>query len=215
MIEYPSILNSAKAPRKRMISFKKLDGSNIRVKWNSKKGFCLFGSRTQLIDETNPLLGNSINCFHKIENNLLDMFKEEKIFRNLKEIIVFGEYIGPNSFAGNHIDPIDKMEFIPFDIMCIKNNDRRFLLPQEFIKLTEKYNIPHPDVVYEGNLNESFIQSIREESIGDDLNEGVICKGTEYVGNYAGHVWMCKIKTQKYLEKLKSRYGEKWKEFWE
>lgn len=52
MIEYPSIQNSSKAPRKNCVAFDKLDGSNFRAKWTAKRGFDTFGTRTQLIDET-------------------------------------------------------------------------------------------------------------------------------------------------------------------
>lgn len=39
MVEYPSIQNSSKAPRKNCIAFEKLDGSNFRAKWTQKNGF--------------------------------------------------------------------------------------------------------------------------------------------------------------------------------
>jgi hypothetical protein len=38
MIEYPSMQNSSKAPRKECMVFEKLDGSNFRAKWTEKKG---------------------------------------------------------------------------------------------------------------------------------------------------------------------------------
>lgn len=215
MIEYPSILNSSKAPRKPMIAFTKMDGSNIRIKWTPKKSFCLYGTRTQLIDATNPDFGVTVELFSPTAEKFDKMFNKEKIFRNLKEIIVFGEFFGDKSFAGKHYDTKDNLKVIPFDVMMVSKADRRFLRPQEFIELMDEYEIPRPEVVYQGNLTDGFIQSVRNEEFGKDLGEGVVCKGTEYVGNYAGHVWMCKIKTQRYLEKLKQVHGDKWKEFWE
>lgn len=58
MIEYPSIIASAKAPREHCIAFDKLDGSNTRVKFQPKKGWCLFGSRMQLFDKLKTWFGD-------------------------------------------------------------------------------------------------------------------------------------------------------------
>lgn len=215
MIEYPSIQNSSKAPRKHMMAFRKLDGSNIRVKWTQKKGFCLHGSRTQLIDHTHADLGLAVEISRGVCDRYDEMFRKEKIFRGVNEIIVFGEFLGPDSFAGKHTNDKSEMRFTPFDVMTILKNDRRFMKPQDFIEYADKYSIPHPEVIYEGNLTDDFIRRVREEEIHPDLGEGVVCKGTEYVGNAAGHIWMCKIKTQRYLDKLKTLYGERWTEFWE
>ena len=58
--------------------FAKYDGSNMRAEWHPKKGFWKFGSRTQLIDETNPL-GKSIPLIkQKYESALTDIFKKER-----------------------------------------------------------------------------------------------------------------------------------------
>jgi hypothetical protein len=40
--------------------FSKLDGSNIRAEWNSKKGFYKFGTKHQLIDEKSMPFGQAI-----------------------------------------------------------------------------------------------------------------------------------------------------------
>lgn len=41
-------------------AFDKLDGSNIRAEWNSKRGFYKFGTRNQLMDEKTDPWGQSI-----------------------------------------------------------------------------------------------------------------------------------------------------------
>src|SRR3954469_17994172 len=110
MIEYPTIMNSSKAPRASCIAFDKLDGSNIRVKYTQKRGFCLFGSRTQLFDATHPHLGEAVPAFNNNFNEPLS-----KIFRdrwsNEREIVVFGEFYGAQSFAGIHV-PGDPKFFV-------------------------------------------------------------------------------------------------------
>jgi len=87
----------------------------------------------------------------------------------------------------------------------VGHKNRKFLLPKEFIKLTEgKMVIPR--IMYEGNLTDQFIQDVRDGKY--DVVEGVVCKGTQKTGAARGGVWMAKIKTKAYLDKLFNRYGE-------
>lgn len=206
MIEYPSIINSSKAPRKHCIAFDKLDGSNIRAKYTQKDGFKLFGTRTQLIDESTPFWNVIIEKFKPYEASLTEKFKKDKDYRDFREIIVFGELSGPNSFAGRHDDPTEDLKITFFDILT-GNKNRKFVKPKEFIK--DFSFLPQPKVIYEGKLNDSFIDEIRKNT---DLQEGVICKGTETSGAFVGGIWMCKIKTQAYFDKLKTQLPETWEQ---
>lgn len=54
-------------------------------------------------------------------------------------------------------------------------------------------------------------QDVRDNKF--NLNEGVICKGHLTKGNFFGKMWMCKIKTQAYLDKLKNRFGDDWEKY--
>jgi hypothetical protein len=207
MIEYPSISNSSKAPRLDCIAFNKLDGSSFRGKYTPKNGFNLFGTRTQLIDEITPFWGEMVTVFNDTCRAPLEkFFKQSKDYRDYREIIVFGEFFGANSFAGNHANEAHKI--VIFDVLC-GHKERKFVLPQQFIK--DFSFIETPEVIYRGKLNDEFITKIRDS----DLNEGVICKGTERSGAYRGSVWMCKIKTRAYWERLQEKFGEKSKEYWE
>lgn len=212
MLEYPSIINSSKAPREPCIAFNKLDGSNVRVKYTQKKGFHLFGSRHQLFDETHPFLAGAIPSFkERYEEALCSLFTT-KAFRDYKEIIVFGEYYGEKSFAGVHADDDPTKKFVMFDILLTLKDRVEFIRPQDFIELFQQ-KVEIPDIVYEGNLNEDFILSVRNNQAGYPLTEGVICKGTQTKGSYRGKVWMCKIKTNSYIESLKSRFGDDWEKY--
>lgn len=204
MIEYPSILPSGKAPRGPMIAFDKLDGSNIRVKYTNKKGFHLFGSRTQMFDKGHPFLAPAIPYFYEhFENPLVDMIESE--FPNEREVIAFLEFFGDKSFAGWH-DPEDTTKrLVCFDIM-VGHKNRKFLSPQQFVKFSEKYKIIAPRIIYSGNLSDQFIQDVRQGKY--DVVEGVVCKGTEKTGAHRGGIWMAKIKTQAYLDKLFNKFGE-------
>jgi hypothetical protein len=58
--------------------------------------------------------------------------------------VVYGEYWGPNSLAGIHVDPLDQMKLTIFDLLVIKKSYHEFLLPQEFVKLMAGTSIPTP-----------------------------------------------------------------------
>lgn len=205
MIEYPSIINSSKAPRKSCVAFDKIDGSNLRFKYTLKQGFALFGSRTQLIDESHPHLGQGVTLFKKqYLNPLTDFLKSHKDYRNFREVIVFAEFWGQNSFAGIHI-PTDE-KFLDFFDVLLGHKDRKFVSPKQFLKdFRDDVGLPVPSVVYEGNLNDAFVKMVRDDQLDYKLHEGVVCKGNESSGAARGGVWMCKIKTQKYLDKLKAK----------
>lgn len=113
MKQYPSIPGLSKAPLgKKGIAFYKYDGSNLRWEWSRKRGFYKTGTRTELLDPTNPILGGAVELFHdlyakSISEVLKDIEKERAV--------VFTEYFGPSSFAGTHV-PGDKMELKLFDV---------------------------------------------------------------------------------------------------
>lgn len=202
MIEYPSIINSSKAPRKQCIAFDKIDGSNLRFKYTKKRGFDTFGSRTQLIDINTPVFGAGVKYFLEKQSSSLEKYFD-KYWPNEREIIVFGEFYGPNSFAGIH-DPVDDHRVVIFDVL-IGHKDRRFFKPGELIKELGDI-VELPKVVYSGNLNDEFIRDVRENKY--DLNEGVICKGTETSGAFRGKMWQCKIKTNDYLRRVYETFGD-------
>jgi hypothetical protein len=212
MIEYPSIINSSKAPQEPCVAFYKLDGSNVRVKYTRNKGFSLFGSRHQLFDETHPFLAGAIPSFNERYSEFLNSLFATKQFKDFKEIIVFGEYLGEKSFAGIHDENDKTKKFVLFDVMPIYKDRVEFLKPQTFLELFSG-KVEIPEVVYEGNLNKEFISLVRENKASIPLEEGVICKGLQTKGSFKGKVWMCKIKTNHYLEKLKTRFGDDWEKY--
>ena len=54
-----------------------------------------------------------------------------------------------------------------------------------------------------------FAENVREGNY--NVNEGVICKGVLK----DGQIWMAKIKTKAYMNKLKESFKDKWKDYWE
>ncbi len=216
VIEYPSIINSSKAPKANCVAFVKHDGSNFRAKYTKKQGFNCFGSRHELIDESHKFLGESVSIFKRDYQVILEnFFNKDKDLRNEREIIVYGEFFGPNSFAGFH-QPNDPKELVIFDVL-VGHKNRKFFTPFDFIQIFQSL-VKIPAVLYEGNMNDKFISDIREgvytpefHRLTDNkfkLFEGVVCKGTQRRGDFSGNVWMCKIKTNEYFQALKNKWGE-------
>lgn len=203
MKEYPSIPHSSKAPREYCYAFYKYDGSNLRFEWTRKKGFTKFGTRHQLFDESHEVFGKAIKLFQdKYSEGISKVMADE--YRGVESAICYAEFVGPNSFAGQHV-ATDVHDVILFDVNPHKKG---ILAPHVFIKQFEHLGIA--ELVYEGNLNQPFIEAVRNNTLATKLDEGVICKGG------SGHkLWMCKIKTLEYLNKLKNSKGEEWEKFWE
>ncbi len=195
-------------------AFDKLDGSNIRAEWSRKlskksshtNGFEKYGTRKQLTSSTDPTWGQAINMFNEKYSEGLDkIFTDDKELRNAKTITVFAEYFGPNSFAGWH-DPKDKednkMEIVLFDVDVFQKG---IIKPKDFIKKFEFLGIPK--IIYEGMYNQSLIDDVRNGVY--DLVEGVVVKGiTKTKRKDIENVWMTKIKTITWLQKVKGIHGD-------
>jgi len=197
-----------------VLAFDKLDGSQIRAEWNMKlskktnftNGFGKFGTRKQLTYKNDPTWGQAVNMFmDKYSEGLDKIFREDKTFRNARHVTVFAEYFGPNSFAGWH-DPKDKannlMEIVLFDVDIFQKG---IMKPKDFIKGFSHLGIP--DIIYEGNYNQSLIDDVRNGVY--NVEEGVVVKGTTKTKRKGvENVWMTKIKTHEWLQKVKGIHGD-------
>lgn len=213
MKSYPRILNSAQGPHQDCSIFIKYDGSNLRFEWSKKRGWYKFGTRNQLIDKTEPIFGSAIDLFlNKYGSDLESIFKKEKELRNINNVIVFCEWFGAKSFAGMH-HPDDPKEIILFDVNPIKKG---ILSPKEFLNLFGHLDVA--ELLDNKKFGNQLIKDVREgkfdcsskKAIANEIPEGVICKGG------TGHkLWMAKIKTQAYYDKLKEVYQNEWTKYWE
>ncbi len=201
MLAYPEIPGPAKAPLgKPCIAFAKYDGSNLRFEWTPKRGWYKFGTRTQLFDARTETYGPAIPYFLEnlgpvVEHQIL----EQRRYRNIERIVAFAEWFGPNSFAGKHVEG-DPMDLQLFDVSLYK---RGFMPPREFKDMF--HGLSHiAQVIYEGNLNQSFIDNVRQGVY--PVWEGVVAKGDD---------WMVKIKTNAYLTKLAEVFGNEWRRYGE
>jgi hypothetical protein len=178
------------------VAMDKIDGSNLRFEWGWKRGFYKFGTRSTMIDRNSQPFGDGIDIFlNKYGEDLNRIFRDR--YGKVESFVVFGEYVGENSFAGQHMES-DIKDVILFDVSAYK---RGFVGPEEFLKNFGRLDIPR--VVYQGKYNDDLIKSVRENRHG--LKEGVIVKGQN-----RKEVWMAKIKTNEWLEKVREKFGEKY-----
>ncbi len=204
MIQYNSIphLKTCKLIGQPVFSFYKYDGSNLRFEWQPKKGFCKFGSRTQLINEKSEIFGEAIPKFQDIMSKdilyRLEDFYSKKVFNNFDRIVVFCEFFGENSVAGNH-DINDEKHLKLFDVHLFKKG---FIPPQDFTKVFDGFE-HSAEFLFKGNLNQNYIKEVQLNE-SNKLKEGVICKGV-----VKGNVEMVKIKTDAWLEMIKGKF-ENW-----
>jgi hypothetical protein len=214
MLHYPKIPGSASAPSIRCVAFEKLDGTNLHWCWDRDFGWHAFGTRR---DEFN-LTADGIGAFNAAHPGLEDVtavflttvgdplesvLRDNPTYAMFAAVKAFTEYLGPNSFAGAHV-PEDPKRTVLFDVWA---EGYGFVAPQQFV--TDLGHLPTPRVIYTGKLTGGFLEAVREGMYG--VTEGVVCKG----GTGGEDVWMVKVKTYAYLERLKRTFGTRWEEFWE
>lgn len=179
-------------------AFDKLDGSNVRAEWSPKRGFCKFGSRTQLMDETSPLGALSIPLIKAQEDRVGSILRATKT----QEATCFFEFYGPSSFAGIHKWDEKGFEVSLLDVSLFKQG---LMSPGEFLKTFGGY-VPIPNLVHYGNITESLVQQIRDGILPGVTFEGVVCKGAPLKKGYPPH--MFKLKSQAWIDKVKSLYKD-------
>lgn len=112
--------------------------------------------------------------------------------------MAFTEFFGPSSFAGIHIEGEPK-ELRLFDV----DLGDGLVRPRDFVRWYG--DLPFAaQVVYEGNLNRQFIDSVRKGVY--PVQEGVVAKGDGF---------MVKVKTDAYMARLVEVYGATWRNYWE
>lgn len=186
MKTYPSIpKNPIDVP---IYAFDKIDGSNIRAEWSSKKKFWKFGTRNRLVSEDEKPFGESIGLVKaKYEKDLSDIFKKLRY----QKVICFFEFYGPNSEFGIHQE--EEHDMILFDVNPYKKG---LTPPRDFLK---NYGDLHvPNMVYYGNYNSEFASAVKRGSLEGMTFEGVVCKGVR-----SNQVVMFKIKSDAWMHRLR------------
>ncbi len=210
-LAYPKIPDSKNCPLERCIAFEKYDGTNLHWVWEFELGWYAFGTRRNRFDfddmgiaefnAAHPGLEEAPEIFQRdFANQLSEIFRENQQY-NSPEITVFTEFFGPNSFAGMHKQD-DPKQLVLFDVQI----DEVIILPEQFIRDFKQLNIAR--VIYRGKLTGKFIDDVREGKYG--VTEGVVCKG-----GGDDRLWMVKIKTYAYMQRLQKTFKDNWEAYWE
>jgi hypothetical protein len=214
MLHYPKIPGSSAAPTGRCVAFDKLDGTNLHWCWDRDFGWHAFGTRRDAFNlddggeaafaTAHPGLEEAARVFRETLAEPLDaVLRDHPNYADFTAVKAFAEFVGENSFAGAH-DPDDPKRTVLFDVWA---DGYGFVSAQQFV--ADFGHLPIPRVVYTGKLTGAFLEAVREGKYG--VAEGVVCKG----GAGGEDVWMVKVKTYAYLERLKKSFGARWEDFWE
>ena len=194
----------------------KLDGTNLAWEWNAKRGWHRQGTRTRLFDASDLQFGFTLG---KQFPELLAQCKGFEHFIQLyraKTLTIVTELYGDGSFAGSHNGETGRLYLL--DMLV----DNRFLLPKEIYgdlqetpetigyhgKLENDIPYFHAPRIFNtrATWNEQLVAELRGYK---EVNEGFVVKSAERRG-----VW-AKVKTYAYMERIKAKRPDNWKEFWE
>lgn len=213
MLHYPKIRGSQHAPLERCVAFEKYDGTNLHWDWDRDFGWHAFGTRrdsfnldalgiAQFTEKHAHLAG----CADVFRNTLADglkrVFRDTLEWRDVQSVQAFTEFLGAGSFAGLHRSDEAK-ELRLFDVSV---EGLGMLDPWTFV---ERFgHLSSARVIYQGKLTGQFAEDVRTGRYR--VSEGVVCKG-----GTTGNVWMVKIKTYAYLDRLKHAFADRWEDYWE
>lgn len=214
MLHYPKIPSSRNCPGSRCLAFEKYDGTNLHWDWDRECGWHSFGTRRdsfvfslgriEQFAEMHAHLRESVEVFRgQLADHLERVFRDNPCYRAHGGFKVFTEFFGPNSFAGLH-KADDPKQLMLFDVEV---EGFGMIGPEAFAK--DFAHLPSARVVYRGKFTGAFCEAVRMGKY--DVNEGVICKG----GSGGSDLWMAKIKTNAYMEKLKAAFADRWEQYWE
>ncbi len=208
---YPKMPGSGDAPLGTCIAFEKYDGTNIHWVWEATLGWYAFGTRRDRFDlddqgvaafnSAHPGLEECSKVFLGAFTEQLSSVLSGLEYYGSNELIVFTEFLGDHSFAGKHLST-DTKRLVIIDVQTANG----FLSPAKFVQ--DLVNLPIARTVYRGKLTGKFADEVREGRFG--VAEGVVCKGES-----DGKVWIAKIKTNAYMQRLKEAFADKWEDYWE
>jgi hypothetical protein len=196
------------------VAFDKVDGTNLHWDWDRDFGWHAFGTRRDAFNflpdgieqfgRRHEHLRGCVDLFRAaLAEDLQRVFRDHAAYRSFAALTVFTEFVGPNSFAGLHRTD-DPKRLVLFDVRA---EGFGFLGPRQFVQ--DFGHLPIPRVIYEGPFTGRFTEDVRTGKHG--VAEGVVCKG----GSGGDDLWMVKVKTYAYLERLKTAFAEKWEDYWE
>lgn len=208
MFRYPKMPGPAGGRLEKCVVFEKYDGTNLHWQWHRDRGWHAFGTRSAGYALT-PEGVAEFAAKHAAVAAAPGLFAQafaEPLGAILQPrgdaFVAFTEFFGPNSFAGLH-KADDPKCLVLFDVYEVGVG---FLDPWTFRDLFAA--LPTARVVYEGKFTGAFTEAVRAGKYG--VAEGVVCKGGK-----PPDVWMAKVKTRAYQERLKAAFAADWEQYWE
>lgn len=211
MLHYPKIRGTRDCPSGRCTAFEKYDGANLHFSWNGSSGWYEFGTRRDSVDliaegvsqfsVAHPLMERAADVFEQtLGQGLAAVLSGSDEYSSCGSVKVFAEYLAVNSFTGTTSgEGTGKQELVLFDVQL---EGWGLIGPEQFIRDFGHLNSAR--VVYRGRLTGTFAEDVRRGRYGVD--EGVVCKG----GRGGSDLWMAKIKTYAYLQRLKAAVAGPW-----
>jgi hypothetical protein len=202
MLHYPKIHPYRRGLVRPCVAFEKLDGTNLHWCWDRHEGWISFGTRresfslsmsgTDRFRATHRDLAQAVDVFWAtIAEPVERVLRDRASLARFPRVKVFTEFLGPRSFAGTHVAS-DPKRLVVFDVLA---DGFGLLSPERFV--ADFASIETPRVLDRGLLSRAFVQSVRQGHFA--VEEGVVCKGI----SPGGAVWMVKIKTNAYAERLR------------
>jgi hypothetical protein len=203
--------------------------------WNEELGWYAFGTRRDRFDfdekgiaefnKAHPGLEDAATLFQK-SYQFLTPYKYTTPSDD-KEVTFFTEFLGDNSFAGTHQkDDPKRLVLLDASIML---KGKQYIAPPSQFALDFGYFDDEPDnpCIYDKKegfhfakymLNDKgFAEFKYSGQLIEDIRNGKfpVKEGCVIKGVVDGQVYMIKVKTNKYLEKLKEVYQDTWEDYWE
>lgn len=214
---YPKIPDTKDFLPKQCFVYEKYDGTNLHwVRghnngWQKWGGFGTRRDRFELtksgwkeFTEAHPGLDDLQKVWSKFHNDV--SYTIDHFSRNCggREIVIFTEYFGERSFAGQHHHPEPhKLKIIDIQV------DGKLIDPYVFDKhFVNKHIVWMPKLLYSGKYSGQLVEDIRAGKYTD--GEGAVIKG-----EHAGQIYMAKVKTDKYMRSLQMKFKDRWKDYWE
>lgn len=224
---YPKIPDTTGCPLKKCIAYEKYDGTNLHWVWEDTLGWYAFGTRRDRFDldergiaafnEAHPGLSEAVSLFEKSYKFL--PYKYSCVSDD-KEVTIFTEFLGDKSFAGTHQEN-DPKRLIILDASIIRNDKQYMAPPMQFAidyghfdddpennAGSKTLGFHFPRMLYSGSYSGQLVEDIRNGKY--QVNEGAVIKGV-----VNGQTYMAKVKTNAYMERLKTQFKDNWKDYWE
>jgi hypothetical protein len=214
MLHYPKIPSTEGCPGGRCIAFEKYDGTNLHWDWDREFGWHAFGTRRDAFnltpqgiaafEQAHAQLAGAAELFlARLAEALEQVFRRVPAYRESAACKAFTEFLGPNSFAGSHL-PDDPKQLILFDIEVEPSG---IVSPFQFV--VDFGHLPIARVVYRGRFTGKLTEDVRRGRY--DVSEGVVVKS----GAGGADLWMAKIKTDGYRQRLERQFQGGWRDYWE